>query len=742
MRVINVSLNELETKVLMIGFQGENEITQVRIDAAEILTDYPNATPTLIVKPLFGFAYPVIVAMESTDVVWNIDNSVLSIHGDGEIQLTFTSGSVIAKSYVGRIRIKRSLAVNGEAPDPIETWEQAATAKLAEVDAQISELEDMVEAAEAAKDQAQDIVDDAAADIQAAGAAQVGNVNSAGATQVGAVQAKGTEVLNSIPADYTELSDDVTDLKSAIYDYVVLDMSVQHRATLEENKGSHIPTNVGVGNIVSFTPLSSPLTTSWAIYDCEKDDVFEITGKGGNAPRIWAFVDNDNKLTAVSDADLIVSSPVIITAPSDGKLICNVTSLTSPLPTLVKKYWSNKLEVLSEKVTDTTLKKSGYAADAEVTGKVTNVGLAESAYNKGVLSAYASDFGGWYVGRNESYYGKWDNDNIPVGDGFGYLTTYAHVISKFDALMAMDTSYVSKRTLGTASGLDANNNPYLIYEYVFKPNKYPNNVGNKIIPKIFLQCCAHGFEKNACYSTYYWLYDAVNNWAKDTRLKAIRQNVELHVIPVLNPYGFDHNQYYNANNVNINRNYDVPNWTYVPSTDPTNSSGEAPFDQPETQIVKSWIEANTDALILIDCHTNGQYYASGYNNANALMPVSDVDDDYYNKIFEILSNEIDAQSLIFPTMYQNIALAPSGYLSYFGRIQSDAYNLGYGYAKTWAVTKESIMAFTLEIFNGLRVDGTEIFSYMSEDAKKIGSEMIGNVIAELVKCYAQVNAKI
>ena len=205
MRVINVSLSELETKVLLIGFEGENQITQVRIDAAEILTDHPNATPTLIAKPLFGFAYPVIVTKEGTDVVWEIDNSVLSFHGDGEIQLTFTEGTVIAKSYVGRIRIKRSLAVNGEAPDPIETWEQAATAKLAEVDAQISELEDMVEAAEAAKDQAQDIVDDAASDIQAAGAAQV---------QV--VQAAGEEVLDSIPSDYTTLSGDVTDLKSAI----------------------------------------------------------------------------------------------------------------------------------------------------------------------------------------------------------------------------------------------------------------------------------------------------------------------------------------------------------------------------------------------------------------------------------------------------------------------------------------------------------------------------------------------
>lgn len=52
--------------------------------------------------------------------------------------------------------------------------------------------------------------------VNAAGTTQVGNVNTAGATQVSAVQAKGTQVINSIPADYSALTDEVTDLKSAI----------------------------------------------------------------------------------------------------------------------------------------------------------------------------------------------------------------------------------------------------------------------------------------------------------------------------------------------------------------------------------------------------------------------------------------------------------------------------------------------------------------------------------------------
>ena len=52
--------------------------------------------------------------------------------------------------------------------------------------------------------------------VQGEGTTQIGLVSSEGTAQVGAVEAKGAEVLESIPEDYTELSDDVSDLKSAL----------------------------------------------------------------------------------------------------------------------------------------------------------------------------------------------------------------------------------------------------------------------------------------------------------------------------------------------------------------------------------------------------------------------------------------------------------------------------------------------------------------------------------------------
>lgn len=508
---------------------------------------------------------------------------------------------------------------------------------------------------------------------------------------------------------------DISELKEDLYSTVTKNMDSEHLATLTAHAGYYINTNINYGDTVSLEPLATSAATGWAIYNCKEGNQFTLTGKGGNGSRLWAFVDADNKLLLTSNANLIQVTPVTITAPSDGKLICNVTSLSDPLPTLT------------------------------YTSKVSNVpyiGITTSKYNKGILDIYPSDLTGWYSGLNVSYDGGWDSSNIPTGDGFGSMTTYAHVIEKFDALMAMDTGYVTKSALGTASGTDGNGNAYMIYEYVFSPKRYANALNNRIVPKVLLQCCAHGFEKNACYGTYYFLYDLVNNWTQNSKLKALRQSVEFHVIPVLNPYGFDNDQYYNANGVNINRNYNVPNWTYYPPSSPSDSSGEEPFDQPETAIVKAWVEANTDALMLADVHTNGHYFSSGYNNANPLMPVTGIDDEYYNQLFGVFASQIKAQSLQLPEEFDSIDL-PSGNTdaSFWGRIQSEDINLGKGHANIWCSAYKSTLSFTLEVFNGLKVDSATIIDYMSADAKKISSEVIGNTICEIIKRYASFDVK-
>lgn len=161
MKTIQTTVNALATQRLQIGFEGENERTQVRIDASEVFTEYPHATPSLTVKPHSGEAYPVLVNRDGTDVVWDITSSDLTERGESEIQLTFIKDSVICKSYIGKTLVLRSLTVEGEMPTPVESWVDAANAKLAEVDAQIVELEGMVDTATDAATRAEQSEDNA-----------------------------------------------------------------------------------------------------------------------------------------------------------------------------------------------------------------------------------------------------------------------------------------------------------------------------------------------------------------------------------------------------------------------------------------------------------------------------------------------------------------------------------------------------------------------------------------------------
>lgn len=143
MKIIETTFERLPRERLVIGFEGENLRATVRIDCASIFAEYPNATPALIVKPLFADAYPVVVDRDGTDVVWLITSEILSFTGDGEIQLVFYKNEVICKSAIAKIRVCRSLQVTGDMPDPVAQWVDDANEKLAEVDATIVSIDEM-----------------------------------------------------------------------------------------------------------------------------------------------------------------------------------------------------------------------------------------------------------------------------------------------------------------------------------------------------------------------------------------------------------------------------------------------------------------------------------------------------------------------------------------------------------------------------------------------------------------------
>ena len=128
-------LEDLERVKICIGYVGENEHTQVRIDCSSAFAEYPGATPALAVKPPRGGVYPAVIETEGNVVVWTVTNSDLLFRGEGEIQFSFTLGDVIKKTAVGKFDVHRSIITTANVPDPVAEWLVRATAAAAAAEA-------------------------------------------------------------------------------------------------------------------------------------------------------------------------------------------------------------------------------------------------------------------------------------------------------------------------------------------------------------------------------------------------------------------------------------------------------------------------------------------------------------------------------------------------------------------------------------------------------------------------------
>lgn len=130
MRTVSLRLIDLNRVTINLGFAGENEHTRVIIDCKRAFDEYPTAVQSLTVKNPAGSTYPAVTVRDGDLVYWDVTNSDLTAEGAGEIQLAFIVDEVVAKSYIGKTKISRSLMPNGEAPSAIDNWIEEANDTL------------------------------------------------------------------------------------------------------------------------------------------------------------------------------------------------------------------------------------------------------------------------------------------------------------------------------------------------------------------------------------------------------------------------------------------------------------------------------------------------------------------------------------------------------------------------------------------------------------------------------------
>ena len=185
------------------------------------------------------------------------------------------------------------------------------------------------------------------------------------------------------------------------------------------------------------------------------------------------------------------------------------------------------------------------------------------------------------------------------------------IYNLYDNLVAEFPNYVTKETLGqTATGLT-------MYLYKFMPLKATELAKRK---KLFIGAGIHGgTERLNIWATYQFLKDLCENYKKNNYLKKIHQELDIYVIPIINPYGFNNGKRYNSNNVDLNRNHPTETWdSYV-----SNDKGASAGSELEIQYYHNVID-NGGFDMIIDMHNMGDqdYWDSeGYHNRLLWTPV-------------------------------------------------------------------------------------------------------------------------
>lgn len=141
MGTFNINLGKDTQLNLILGQQLENEVTEVVFDFSAWQSAYGSGTVGLSVQRHGDDRpYAVVPTVSGTDATWNISDLDTACKGVGEVQVTYTVGTVIKKSVVYKFTVYRSLGENGEYPSPGQTWQEEIEAELTNVKADLNDL--------------------------------------------------------------------------------------------------------------------------------------------------------------------------------------------------------------------------------------------------------------------------------------------------------------------------------------------------------------------------------------------------------------------------------------------------------------------------------------------------------------------------------------------------------------------------------------------------------------------------
>jgi hypothetical protein len=226
--------------------------------------------------------------------------------------------------------------------------------------------------------------------------------------------------------------------------------------------------------------------------------------------------------------------------------------------------------------------------------------------------------------------------NFSLGSMGGYYT-YAELLAALDNMHAQFPELISaKAAIGET--LTIQGRP------VYWMRISNNPVVEQDKPKVLYTALTHAREPASMQQMIYQMWYLLENYGSDPEITYLVDNMEMYFIPCVNPDGYLYNQQINPNgggmhrkNMRVNADNSIGvdlnrNFGYMWGIDNTGSSpnpssntfrGTGPFSEPETQMVKEFVET-FDFSLALNNHTYSDLLIYPWGYQNQLTPDADV----------------------------------------------------------------------------------------------------------------------
>ncbi len=218
--------------------------------------------------------------------------------------------------------------------------------------------------------------------------------------------------------------------------------------------------------------------------------------------------------------------------------------------------------------------------------------------------------------------------NFSLGSMGGYHT-YSELLEELDEMQALFPNLISTK-LPIDGGLTIEDRPV----YWVRISNNPEVEQEK--RRVLYTALTHAREPAGMQQMLYQMWYLLENYETNSEIKYLVDNLEFYFIPCVNPDGYIFNQTNSpsgggmwrknrrnnidgSKGIDLNRNYGY-NWGYDDlGSSPTGSSetyrGTAPFSEPETQLIKSFVETrNFDLALNNHTYSDILIYPWGYAN--------------------------------------------------------------------------------------------------------------------------------